>query len=189
MGRKRPVDPLMPMNPRMLPAILLACAFGAAAAAAAPKPARVVKAASPAPKPEAMTLEQARTTVRMMDDAYQLLLHRIHDWYPNRGGRAVVAATVIRQVQEKVSRKGPARSRFLAVSGMLMNPDHRPNDAFERQAVTALKGGDEWYESVEKGQLRVATLVPLGGGCSSCHWSNAGHQSKAAISWVVPLKK
>jgi hypothetical protein len=181
------------MNPsRTLTGCLVAAlAAGAAAVAAPGKGGAAARKAAPAPAPSgpAMTVAEARQTVRMLDDAYQTTLHEIHRWYPTRTGRAVVAATVVKDLQKKMGEQGWPRSRFLAVSGILMNPDHRPLDTFERQAVSAIKGGKQYFEAVEDGRFRAATLVPLNGGCFSCHWSEAGQASRAAISWNIPLKR
>lgn len=134
-----------------------------------------------------MTREEALRNVAMLDDAYQLIVHEIHDWYPTRTGQPVVAATTVRELQEIMVRKGWPTSRFLAVSGPVMNPDHRPRDAFERKAAAALRAGRSRYEEVTASQLRVATVVPLEGGCFTCHWTTSKRGSLAAISWSLPL--
>ena len=135
-----------------------------------------------------MTLEEARTAARMLDDAYQITLREVHHWYPAGGGRSTVAATVVRQLQEVMARKGWPHSHFLGVNGILMNPDHRPGDEFEKQAVQAIKDGQDRVESVENGQFRVATAVSLGFGCSSCHWAAGSRTPRAAITWNIPVK-
>src|SRR5438105_4231490 len=142
-------------------AFAFACLLAAAAAAAAPRSARKVPAAPPAaPKPAPaaqtpepgiapMTREQARTTIRMLDDVYQITLQEVHQKFPPGTGQPVAAATVVRLVQAKMGERGWPQSRFLGVSGILMNPDHRPKDAFEHAAVEAIRDGKEWYETVE----------------------------------------
>src|SRR5204863_8089070 len=123
----------------------LACLLAAGAAAAAPRPARKAPAPAAAPKaapaaqtPEPgiapMTREQARTTIRMLDDVYQITLQEVHQKFPPGTGQPVAAATVVRLVQAKMGERGWPQSRFLGVSGILMNPDHRPKDAFEHAA-------------------------------------------------------
>jgi len=153
---------------------------------------RVSRAKAPAPAiPEGrgrLTLEEARQRVALLDDAYHLLLEEVHHAYPVKSGRPV-AATVIRRLQQRMGELGWPRSRFLAVNGVLMNLDHLPKDEFERRVVVAMKSGSRHVEQVERGTLRAATFVSLGGSCFSCHWSEGDMASTAAISWTLPLKK
>lgn len=133
-----------------------------------------------------MTVEEARTTVRLMDDAYQTILRQVHESYPTQPGRPV-AASLVKDLQKEMSDRGWTNSRFLAVNAIVMNPDHRARDPFEQKAVEALARGEERYESLEGGNLRVATVVPLGFGCGSCHWVPPGKTAVAAISWKIPV--
>lgn len=141
------------------------------------------------PKTRAMTLEEARAAVTLLDEGYQTELEEIHRWYPIKSGQPVVAAAVVRRVQEQMVAKGWPRSRFLAVNASVMNPNHVPRDDFERGAVEKIREGAERVETIEKGRLRVATLVPMTGGCASCHWTPGTSGSKGAITWTIPLKK
>ena len=179
------------MNSRS--AILLAATllFGATAVLAAPKakpakPSAIAAAGQPKTRP--MTLTEARAAIDLLDDAYQTELHEVHMWYPIKTGQPVVAATLVRKVQEQMVAKGWPASRFLAVNATPMNPKHVPQDSFEKDAVEQIKGGAERVERVESGHLRVATLVPLTGGCASCHWVAGKESSKGAIVWNIPLK-
>src|SRR4051812_23207381 len=102
--------------------LAFACLLAAGAAAAAPHPARKAPApaaaAKPAPVSQAsepglppMTREQARATIRMLDDVYQLTLQEVHRKFPPGTGQPVAAATVVRLVQEKMSQRGWPQSR------------------------------------------------------------------------------
>ncbi len=157
--------------------------------AVAPKSAAAGKNGAPAkPTTRAMAPDEARMAVEMLGDAYDLLLTETHEVYHTRPN-VPVAATVIRKVQAKMSALGWPRSRFLAVNAIVMHPDHVARDDFERETVEALRLKNQRIERVVDGELRVATVVPLGGGCSSCHWTPSGQSSKAATTWTVPLLK
>jgi hypothetical protein len=174
-------------------ACLLACAVPVLAARTAPAPRRSAPRqpaparAAPAPRFTPVTVEEARETAALLDDAYQTILEEVHRTYPTKPGQPV-AATIVKQLQETMALKGWPRSRFLAVNALVMNPNHVPHDAFERQAVKELKGTSERVEAVEPGRLRVATSVPVGGTCFSCHWTEPGHKGKAAISFSIPIR-
>jgi hypothetical protein len=134
-----------------------------------------------------MTLDEARTAVAMLGDAYDLLLDETHEVYHTRPS-VPVAATVIRKLQARMTELGWPRSRFLAVNAVVMHPDHVPHDEFEKRTVQAIRRGDERFEQVTSSQLRVSTVVPLGGSCSSCHWTPSGQSAKAATTWTIPLR-
>lgn len=178
--------------PRTSIAILIgALTLGAAAVAAGLPPAPPVKAypAPPLPEePERMSLEEARRTIVLLDRTYQSALRQIHRRFPVGNGQPVVAAVAVRDVQREVSTSTALSSHFLAVGTKAMNPDHEPKDAFERQAVDELKRGARWVEAQDDGRLRVATIVPLGGGCFPCHSTPGGGTVQAAISWSVPVQ-
>lgn len=140
------------------------------------------------PGTRAMTLDEARTAVAMLGDAYDLLLEETHSVYHTRPSTPV-AATVVRKLQARMTELGWPRSRFVAVNAVVMHPDHVPKDAFEKQTVQALRRGDERIEQVTSNQLRVSTVVSLGGSCASCHWTSSGQTPKAATSWTVPLRQ
>jgi hypothetical protein len=124
----------------------------------------------------------------MLDDAYQLILERTHAVYHTKPNEPVAAA-MVRKLQARMNELGWPRARFVAVNALAMHPDHEPRDDFERQTVRALRSGDERVEQVVGGDLRVSTVVPLTGGCASCHWVPAGQESKAALTFAVPLRQ
>lgn len=177
----------------------LVTALGSLAVSAAPRKVPSKRSARPLRKTvparpaaantatRAMTLAEARTAVAMLDDAYDLILEETHAIYHTRPSTPV-AATVVRKLQARMTELGWPRSRFLAVNAVVMHPDHVPRDAFEKQSVDALRRGDERTEQVSEGKLRVTTVVPLGGGCGSCHWANTGQSPKAATTYTIPLK-
>lgn len=161
----------------------------------APAPKRAPRAAAPAPAPKpgdsstGVSLEEARRSVEMLNEVYQLTLQEIHRRFPVDSGQPVVAALVIRDIQKRMNTRVGPQSRFLAVDLRAMNPDHAPKDAFEREAAEKLAAGARRWEVIENGRLRVATVVPLGGTCFPCHSTSTGGIGRAAISWTVPLAR
>jgi hypothetical protein len=135
-----------------------------------------------------MTPQEARTAIAMLDDAYHLILEETHATYHTRPN-VPVAASVVRKVQERMTELGWPRAHFLAVNAVVMRPDHLPQDDFEKRAVRRLGRTDRRVEEVVDGQLRVATVVSTGGNCGSCHWAPPGQESRAAITFTVPLQE
>lgn len=134
-----------------------------------------------------MTVSEARTAARLLNDAYQTLVHEIHRTYPPAPQRPAAAA-LVRQLQDVMREKGWPSSHFLAVNAILRNQDHRPRDAFERQAVQSLKFSDAPVEQLQDQHLRVALPVPMDGDCTACHWTEEGAAGKGAIVWDIPVR-
>ena len=150
------------------------------------------KKAKPAVEPPGaqtlkMTPEEARRSAAMLDDAYQEFLQTIHAWYPTKTGQPKVAASTVIELQKIMAEKGWPQSKFLAVNAIVMNPNHLPEDKFDKDAIAAIKSGKDRYEKVVDGRLRIATVVPTGGGCFSCHWTDSKVGSRAALSFSIPL--
>lgn len=179
------------MNRSIFLILVGAVTFGAISATAqriSPVPAKAY-AVPPLPEePERMTVKEARRTIALLDRSYQSTLRQIHRRFPVGNGQPVVAAVAVRDIQREVSGSSALTSRFLAVGTKAMNPDHEPKDGFEREAAGELKRGARWVESLEDGRLRVAMVVPLGGGCYPCHSTPGGGTTQAAISWSVPVQ-
>jgi hypothetical protein len=134
-----------------------------------------------------MSLAQARQSVDMLNDVYVNAVVLTHGTYVKDRG-TVAAATVARQVFEAMSKKGWPETRWLSTTGRPFNPIHNPKDAFERDAVAALKKGTAKFERVENGQLRVATLVPMvDKSCLMCHVKDKVGDPVGGLSYTVKL--
>lgn len=139
-------------------------------------------------KPVKMPLAQARQTVDMLNDLYVNSVVLTHGTYVKDRG-TVAAATVARQVFEAMARKGWPETRWLATTGRAFNPAHNPKDAFEKDAVTALKKGEPRFERIENGKLRVATLVPLvDKSCQMCHTRDKVGDPIGGLLYTIPLE-
>lgn len=140
-----------------------------------------------APKQARYTLAQARQTVNMLNDLYVTSVVETHGTYVKDAG-TVPAATVARHVFVAMEKKGWPKTRWLSTTGRPFNPEHNPKDAFEKDAVQALKGGKARFERVEGGNLRVATLVPLvDKSCQMCHTKDKVGDPIGGLAYTVPL--
>lgn len=146
------------------------------------------RAAEEKPKtPVRMSLSQARQSVDMLNDLYVNAVVLTHGTYVKDRG-TVAAATVARRVFEAMAEKGWPETRWLSTTGRPFNSEHNPKDAFEREAVAALKKGEPRFERVEKGQLRVAMLVPMvDKSCLMCHTKDKVGDPTGGLSYTVKL--
>ena len=141
----------------------------------------------PTPKPVKMSLAQARQSVALLNDVYVNGVVLTHGTYFKDRG-SVAAATVARQVFAAMAKKGWPETRWLGTTGRPLNPENNPRDAFERDAIAALKKGRERFERVEDGKLRVATLVPLlEPSCQTCHTQDNVGAPIGGLSYTVHL--
>lgn len=141
-----------------------------------------------ATRPERMSLAEARRTVSMLNDLYVNAVLAIHGTYVKDRG-SVPAATAAKAVFKAMTEKGWPTTRWLSTTGRPLNPDHNPKDAFERDAIQALKKNQARFERVQGDQLRVATLVPLvDKSCQSCHSKDKVGDPIGGLSYTVALK-
>lgn len=139
------------------------------------------------PEPVRMSLAQARQTVDMLNDLYVNAVVQTHGTYV-KDTKATAAATVARRVFESMEAKGWPSTRWISTTGRPFNPGANPRDAFERDAVEALKKGKPRFERVEGGKLRVATLVPLvDESCRMCHTQDKVNDPIGGLSYTVLL--
>lgn len=144
-------------------------------------------AEAPSATPVQMPLAQARQTVAMLNDLYVTAVVLTHGTYVKDRG-TTAAAVVARKLFSAMKEKGWPETRWLSATGRPFNPDASPRDAFERDAVVALKRGEARFERVEEGQLRVATLVPLvDKSCQMCHTRNKVGDPIGGLSYTVRL--
>ena len=140
-------------------------------------------------QPVRMSLEQARQTVDMLNDVYVNSVVLTHGTYV-KDPSIPAAAIVARQVFGAMEKKGWPQTRWLATTGRPFNPAHNPKDAFERDAVAALKKGEARFERVEGDKLRVVTLVPLvDKSCQMCHTRDKVGDPIGGLSYTVFLKR
>jgi hypothetical protein len=142
---------------------------------------------APAAKNVKMPLAQARQTVDMLNDLYVTSVVLTHGTYV-KDRSTPAAAVVARQVFKAMGEKGWPQTRWLSTTGRPFNPDANPKDAFERDAVAALKKGQARFERVENNTLRVATLVPLvDASCGMCHTRDKVGDPIGGLAYTVQL--
>ncbi len=150
-------------------------------------------AEDPVAKPD-IQLDQARKTVRMLDDIYKGAVVAITKNYVNDTD-TIPAGTAFKQLFVAAEAKGWARTRLLDCTGEPYNDENVAEDKFEKEALRALVGGKAWVEVVEKIEgvrhLRVATAIPVVmDKCVMCHDNYAdlpAGKAIGALTYVVPI--
>ena len=90
---------------------------------------------------EQITAEEARGRARLLHEAIHATLQIVHREYYREDQALKIPAASMQQVFRELAKRQQVDLRWLAVSAQAMNPDHKPRDEFEREAVKATVSG------------------------------------------------
>jgi hypothetical protein len=118
-------------------------------------------------------VQRTRREVRMLDDLYKTAVVLINKTYVNDVDD-VPAGTAARLLFGAMREKGWHDARLVDATGDPLNDDNKPKDAFERDAIKKILGGETYVDEVvtekDKHYLRAATVVPVvDKKCTMCH--------------------
>jgi hypothetical protein len=142
---------------------------------------------------EGLSTEEARTVVRLLDDLYKhYVVFDTINHVENQG--RVPAATTTKQVFKEMEKRGWHSARLITTTDKFFNPENKPKDDFEKEAVQALSAGKDYFEKVEtvdsKRSLRAATPVPaVLKECTMCHVYAKEGELMGAIVYTISIKQ
>lgn len=136
-------------------------------------------------------VDEARIVIKLLDDLYKYAVVFMTENYVKDPG-AVPAATTAKEVFKEMEKKGWHSARVITATERFFNPDNKPKDDFEKEAVQALSAGKDYFEKVEtqEGQkvLRAATPLPLVmAQCKFCHVYAKEGELMGAITYTLPI--
>jgi hypothetical protein len=151
---------------------LIAVAAGGWLAAAAEKPAKESPASAAADRQDA-AVERTRKQVRMLDDLYKTAVVLITTHYVEEDSD-LAAGPAAKALFAAMKEKGWHEVRLVDATGLPIESENSPADAFEKEAIRQLKAGEAYYDEVVEidGQrkLRAATIIPVVlEKCTMCH--------------------
>lgn len=115
-----------------------------------------------------VALEVARDRARLLHEVYASTLDVMHRRYFH-GDRAMVPARAMEDVFADMERQYQVEADWISVTLKAMSIDHIPETAFEKKAAQELKSGKTEVETIDAGYYRRAAVIPMTGGCISCH--------------------
>jgi len=141
--------------------------------------------------PEPARVEQARETVKMLDDLYKTAVVAITNTYLEQQSDQP-AALIAKEVFAAMHKKGWHSARLIDATGKPKNKENVARTEFEKKAVIEIKGGKAYVEEVAekdgKPVLRAATVVPVVlKQCAVCHGKKEG-TVLGAIVYELPIK-
>ena len=114
-------------------------------------------------------LNEARRQAEILHTSIHSTLQVVHDRYYREDEGLPIPASILGDVFEELENTENIKLRWLAVEGLAMNTDHRPQDDFENEAVKVLKSGKSSHEQLENGLYRRAAPITLSSHCLKCH--------------------
>ena len=115
------------------------------------------------------SVDEARRQAEILHEAMHHTLHVVHHELYREDEGLPIPAEIMKDVFTELEAEKGVSLRWLAVEGQAMNTDHKPRDAFEREAFTALESGEASYEKVDAGVYRRAGRIVLTNHCLKCH--------------------
>jgi len=137
---------------------------------------------------ELPTLEEARGRAKLLHETIHATLQVVHHQYYREDEGLLIPARTLKAVFEELARSQNVKVRWLAVDAQAMNVDHKPQDAFEKNAVKALKSGKEEFEFAEGGEYRHAGTITLSSECLKCHLPYRTSTKDRAAGLVISMQ-
>ena len=151
------------------------------------------RATAVAPKADSPAAERARREVRLLDDIYKTAIVLITKHYVEEEDH-LPAGEAFKVLFQSMKEKGWHEVRLLDATGGPINDENRPQDDFERKAVSELLAGKPYYEEIVsregKWYLRATTPVPVVmEKCVMCHENYRDNKKiVGAIGYILPLE-
>ena len=119
--------------------------------------------------PHPTTVREARARARLLHETIHGTLQVVHRDFFSGDGSSPIPSASLSDVFAELSRSHSVEIKWLIVQTDVMNTDHRPQDAFEKQAAKQLAMGKPQFESAQDGLYRYAGPIRLASQCLKCH--------------------
>jgi hypothetical protein len=137
------------------------------------------------------TAPEARARARLLHETIHATLQVVHHEYYREDESLKLPAATMQQVFREVKERQQVQLRWLAVNAQAMNADHKPRDAFEKEAAEVLSSGKREHEQIANGVYRLASTITLTSDCLKCHAPNrtSNKDKAAALVITMPLRQ
>jgi hypothetical protein len=138
-----------------------------------------------------LSLDEARRQAEVLHTAMHATLQSVHHRYYREDEALPLPAAVLQEAFAEVEKEQGVKLRWLVVEGQAMNADHKPQGAFENEAVKALKAGKSSFEQTEGGTYRRVGPITLGNHCLKCHVPDrkSTENRKAGLIVAIPIRE
>ncbi|MEE3371908.1 MAG: DUF3365 domain-containing protein [Planctomycetota bacterium] len=147
----------------------------------------------PEPPPQQkFAVAVAQTQAELLHQTLTATLSVIHRSYFKGGETLPVPSRALEGVFYRLKRNAQIEARWMAVNTPAMSLEHKPRNAFEKRAATALARGQRTFVQVDQRYLRRAGAITLFSSCLKCHSPAAPGKKRnpvAALVISVPLSE
>lgn len=138
-----------------------------------------------------LTTDEARSQAKLLHATIHSTLRVVHDRYYREDEALPIPAAAMGEIFKDIESMEHVKLRWLAVEGQAMNSDHVAQDAFETEAVNALKAGKPFHEEATERIYRRAAPITLSNHCLKCHMPNrrSTDDRTAGLIIAIPLEQ
>ena len=145
----------------------------------------------PEPPPQqGVAVAVAQTQADLLHQTLTATLGVIHRSYFKGGETLPVPSRALEDVFYRLKRTAKIEARWMAVNTPAMSLQHKPRNAFEKRAASALASGQRTFVQVDQGYLRRAGSISLFRSCLKCHSPASPGKKRnpvAALVISIPL--
>ncbi len=124
---------------------------------------------APTPGSTPPPVAEATVRARLLHAAFSGSLQVMHRDFFRKGNGKAIPSESLRDVFKSLGDEHGVTLRWLATSETVMNRDNLATDAFGKQALQSITGGEKEFSAVENGTLRFAGAITLQNECLKCH--------------------
>ena len=136
-------------------------------------------------------VDEARDRARLLNETIHGALQVIHrDFFDADDENIKLPSQSLKDVFKELNRSFGVDIHWLGVNAT-KSADHRPQDAFEREAADALMKGQKEFEAVERNVYRHVGSIRVQNECLKCHAPRRTSLEDriAGLAISIPLKK
>ncbi len=152
-----------------------------------------VEGEGPEPLPkftEPSSLEEARSRARLLNEAISGALQVMHRDFFESDGSSLIPSASLEDVFDVIESEWGVSIRWMAVNAKVMDSDHKPEDAFDKDVVRAFTKGLLEIEHADANSYRYAGAIQLHNECLKCHvpFRTSLEDRVAALTISMPLQ-
>ena len=134
-----------------------------------------------------MTTDEARRQAKILHSTIHSTLRVVHDRYYREDEALPIPAAAMGEIFKDIESIEHVKLRWLAVDGQAMNTDHVAGDAFETEAVKALKSGKLSHEEATDRIYRRAAPITLSNHCLKCHMPDRKSTNDRTAGLIISI--
>jgi len=133
------------------------------------------------------SIEEARARAMILHETIHGSLQVVHrDFFLEDESRVIPSAS-LEDVFQALEDDFDVHLKWLVVETDVVNVDHQPEGAFEKDAVKALADRKPYWDAVEKDTYRFAGPIRLASQCLKCHVRNRKDTDDRTAGLVITM--